>query len=85
MNIKFLYEKTGNSRLEKAFCLFKLAQSFKRYYFCFKKAKKEYNFIKGILTLLLKFPYFLENDKLIISIIYSSITLFCTKKYIKIK
>jgi len=85
VNIKFLYEKTGNSRLEKSFCLFKLQQSFKRYYFCFKKAKKEYNFIKDILKLLLKFPYFLENDKLIISIIYSSITLFCKKKYIKIK
>ena len=85
VNIKFLYEKTGNSRLEKSFCLFKLQQSFKRYYFCFKKAKKESNFIKDILKLLLKFPYFLENDKLIISIIYSSITLFCKKKYIKIK
>ena len=76
VNIKFLYIKTGNSSLEKSFCLYKLQQGFKRYLQCFKNAKKEYFFIRHVLKLLLKSPYFLNNEKMIISIIYSSLSLF---------
>lgn len=80
VNIKFLYYKSGNSSLEKSFCLFKLQQGFKRYLPCFKKSKKEYSFIREVLKLLLKSPYFLYNEKLIVSIIYSSISLLYKKK-----
>ena len=80
VNIKFLYEKSVNSVLGKYYCLFKLQQSFKRYLLCFKEAKKEYSFIKNVLKLLLKSRYILKNDKLIVSIIYSSISLFYKKK-----
>ena len=78
VNIKFLYEKTGNTYFEKSFSVYKLQQSFKRYIFCFAKAFKEFNFVKNILKKMLASPYIAQNDKNIISIIDSSITLFYT-------
>ena len=44
INIKFLYDKSGNSYLDKLFCIYKLQQTFKRYIICFLNAKKEYIF-----------------------------------------
>ncbi len=73
-NIKFLYEKSGNSHLAKYFCLFKLQQSFKRYIISFTKAQKEYRFIKKVIHILLDSPYISNNNKLIISNIEISIS-----------
>ena len=72
-NIKFLYEKTGNFSFDKSYVVFKLQQSFKRYINCFKNAGKELNLMKNVLELLLYSPYIQFRDKLIISIINSSI------------
>ena len=62
-NIKFLFEKAGNTRLDKLYCIFRLKQSFKRYEICFSNAQKEYKFIKKILNSLLISPYVSNNDK----------------------
>jgi len=75
VNIKFLYEKTGNSILDKMLCVFKLKQSFKRYIICFANAENEYYFMKNVLKLLLNSPYILKDDKTIISYIDLSISL----------
>ncbi len=72
-NIKFLYDKSGNSYLDKLFCVYKLQQTFKRYIICFSNAKKEYIFIKHILNKLLFSPYISKEDKIIISLIERSI------------
>ena len=66
LNIKFLYEKTGNSHLEKSFCVFKLKQAFIKYKIFFSKAKKEYSFMKSIFQLFLLSPYILFKDKIYI-------------------
>jgi glycosyltransferase involved in cell wall biosynthesis len=66
-NIKFFYQKTGNSFLDKNFCFFKLKQSFNRYIICFRDAKKEYNFVLSVIHLLLDSPYISKKDKIIIS------------------
>ena len=73
-NIKFLYEKTGNTYLDKLFCIFKLQQSFKRYIVSFSEAKKEYTYVKSVINLLLSSQYISISDKIIISNIEISIT-----------
>ena len=61
-NIKFLYEKTGNTYLEKYFCLFKLEQGCYRYKKCFNHINKEYGLIKSVFNELLESNYIsLEN------------------------
>ena len=75
VNVKFLYQKTGNSILDKMLCVFKLKQSFKRYIICFSMAEKEYDFMKNVLKLLLNSTYISNDDKTIISYIDSSISL----------
>ena len=82
-NIKFLYNKTKNSTLDKAFCVFKLLQLYKRYTICFMNIDSEFLFIKNVLNLLLTSRYISNNDKLIISNIYSSLSLFFEAKKIK--
>ena len=74
INIKFFYEKSGNTYLDKLFCIYKLKQSFKRYYACFKKAKKEYKFISYVMKILLNSPFISNSDKIIISNINISIS-----------
>lgn len=76
VNIKFLYEKSNNNSISKLFSIFKLRQSFIRYIICFKKAEKEYEFIKKVLNLLLKSTYIPKNDKFYISTIDAAISLF---------
>ena len=75
VNVKFLYQKTGNSILDKMLCVFKLKQSFKRYIICFSMAEREYDFMKNVLKLLLNSTYISNDDKTIISYIDSSICL----------
>ena len=72
-NIKFLYDKSGNSYLDKLFCIYKLKQTFKRYSICFSNAKKEYAFINDILKRLLFSVYISKEDKIIIQLIGKSI------------
>ena len=74
LNIKFFYERSGNNYFEKLLSIFKLQQSFKRYIICFSRAKKEYNFVKNVLNLLIASPYISKNDKIIISLIDTSIS-----------
>ena len=72
-NIKFLYDKSGNSYLDKLFCIYKLKQTFKRYSICFSNAKREYAFINDILKRLLFSVYISKEDKIIIQLIGKSI------------
>ena len=72
-NIKFLYDKSGNSHLDKLFCIYKLKQTFKRYSICFSNAKREYAFINDILKRLLFSVYISKEDKIIIQLIGKSI------------
>ena len=61
-NIKFLYEKTGNTYLDKYYCLFKLNQACYRYKKCFKHLNKGYRLIKSVFNELLESNYIsLEN------------------------
>ena len=75
VNIKFLYEKTRNSYFDKSLVVFKLEKSFKRYLMCFANAETEYSFMKKVFELLLGSRYIRYNDKKIISILDSTITL----------
>ena len=66
ININFLYDKTGNTTLDKLFCVFKLQQSFKRYTFSLINAKKEYPFIRNILYKLSSSPYINKTNKMLV-------------------
>ena len=76
VNVKFLFEKTENTFLDKTFSIFKLQQSFKRYLRCFANAKNEFSFMEEVLKILISSKYIQYSDKIIISNIYSSISLF---------
>lgn len=76
ININFLYDKTGNTTLDKLFCVFKLQQSFKRYTFSLINAKKEYPFIRNILYKLSSSPYINKTNKMLVIIIFRSLSLF---------
>ena len=76
ININFLYDKTGNTTLDKLFCVFKLQQSFKRYTFSLINAKKEYPFIRNILYKLSSSPYIDKTNKMLVIIIFRSLSLF---------
>ena len=80
VNIKFLYEKSENSYLGKSLCVFKLKQSYKRYFKCFKKIGLEYYFVKKVLQLMINCPYILLEDKNIISNINTKFSLFYSNK-----
>ena len=74
LNIKFLYEKSGDTYFDKLFSIFKLQQSFKRYIICFSRAKEEYEFVKKVLKILISSAYISKNDKIIVSLIEASVT-----------
>lgn len=82
VNVKFLYEKTKNIILDKSLSIFKLQQSFKRYLKCFANAKMEFSFMDEVLKMLISSKYIQYNDKIIISNIYSSISLFYKGNYL---
>ena len=65
-NIKFLYEKTGDTFFDKYFCIFKLEQGYQRYKICFKYINYEYKLIMNVLNNLLKSKYISFQKKLII-------------------
>ena len=63
-NIKFLYENTDDTFLDKYFCIFKIKQAFKRYEICFNEAKKEYNLITTVLNNLTESKFISMENKL---------------------
>lgn len=65
-NIKFLYEKTDDTFLDKYFSIYKLEQGYEIYKICFKHLKNEYVFIMNILNNLLKSKYISLEKKIII-------------------
>ena len=66
-NIKFLYERTDNSYLDKYFCIFKLKKDFMLANKLFKYLNdKELVFIIKILNKLISSDYILIEDKLVI-------------------
>ena len=66
-NIKFLYERTDNSYLDKYFCIFKLKKDFMLANKLFKYLNgKELVFIIKILNKLISSDYILIGDKLVI-------------------
>ena len=73
-NIKFLYEKTGNTYLDKLFCIFKFKKSFRRYNISFIHVKKENKLIKNTIDILLLSKYISNVDKIIIANIQASIS-----------
>ena len=78
-NIKFLFEKTGNSYFDKNYCVFKLEQGYYRYETCFKYLNKNFGIVKYILNELLKSNYISLKKKLIIKNIKNKI--FVNKTY----
>jgi len=65
-NINFLFEKTGDSSLEKMIPIFKLKQSFRRYKNCFKYSEKLNPMIKNIVDKLLNCTYVRYSEKILI-------------------
>lgn len=72
-NIKFLYEKTGNTYFDKYFCLFKMSQGCYRYKKCFNHINKEYGLIKSVFNELLESNYISVENKIIIRNIFKKI------------
>ena len=73
MNIKFLYEKTNNTFLDKYFCIFKIKQFFERYNIILKYAKQQYNFMKELFNTLFNSKFISSNDKLVLMKLYLTI------------
>ena len=69
-NIKFLYEKTGNTYLDKYFCIYKVQNYYHQYNKLFKYINdKEYSYITEIFNKLNESNYILKKDKLYIFMI----------------
>ena len=67
INIKFLYENTDDTYIDKYFCIFKLTQGYKRYNKFSKYINNvELNFIENILNTLLNSKYISALNKLTI-------------------
>ena len=66
INIRFLFEKTYNSYLDKYFCIFKLRQGYQRYKRLFKYINKEFKLIENVLNKLLFSKFISLKDKLFI-------------------
>lgn len=73
MNIKFLYEKTNNTFLDKYFCIFKIKQFFIRYNIILKYAKKQYIFMKNLFNTLFDSKFISSTDKLFLMNLYLTI------------
>ena len=65
-NLEFLYEKTGNTFLDKYYCLFKLKTGYKKYKPCFQYLH-QFNLVENIFNKLLKSNYISKENKLIIN------------------
>ena len=65
LNIKFLYEKTNDTYLDKYFCIFKIQNYFKMYNNLFINLdNKEYTYLKNIIDKILNLKYISTQDKL---------------------
>ena len=73
INIKFLYEKTGNTYFEKYICIYKLKQGYIRYRFSFNYLNTGFEFIKNVIIRLLESNYILLKDKIKIKNLYKKI------------
>ena len=73
MNIKFLFEKTNNSILDKYFCIFKIKQFFKRYKIILKYANKQFGLMKTIFNALFNSEFIKDDDKLVLIKLYLTI------------
>ena len=82
MNIKFLYEKTGNSYLDKYLSIFKLEQGYDRYKQCFKYLNKNFDLIEKVLNKLINSKYVSLEKKLIIKNINKEIFNNCSIRHI---
>ena len=65
-NINYFYEKSGNTYLDKYFCIFKLKQGYERYKMCFKYLNDEIYFIRSIIDKLLHSRFISSKNKLFI-------------------
>ena len=72
-NVKFLYEKSKNTFLDKYFCVFKVKQSFRRYKYILKYADKQFDFMKNIFNTLFDSQFISNKDKLDLIKIYLTI------------
>lgn len=72
-NVKFLYEKSKNTFLDKYFCVFKVKQSFRRYKYILKYADKQFDFMKNIFNTLFDSQFISNKDKLALIKIYLTI------------
>lgn len=66
INIKFLYEKTDNTYLDKYFCIHKLEQGYQRYKRVFKYSNKEFKLIEKVFNELLISKFISFKNKLLI-------------------
>ena len=67
INIKFLYENTDNTFIDKYFCIYKLKQGYHRYKILYKYLNNiELDLIKIVLNMLLKSKYIYPINKIII-------------------
>ncbi len=69
-NIRFLFERTENSYLDKYFCIFKIEQFYHRQIKSLKKNcidNKTYEYIQNIFNKIIKSKYISNKNKIIIS------------------
>ena len=67
INIKFLYENTDNTFIDKYYCIYKLKQGYYRYRILYKYLNNiELDLIKIVLNMLLKSKYIYPINKIII-------------------
>jgi len=73
INLKFLYEKSNNTFLDKYFCIFKIKQTFKKYKKILNYANKQFELMKNIFNTFLNSKLISNKDKLDIVKIYLTI------------
>lgn len=73
LNIKFLYEKTSNSFIDKYFCIFKIKQFFKRYNKILKYGENHFDFMKNLFNTLFDSKFISNKDKLTLVKLYLKI------------
>ena len=72
MNIKFLFQKSSNTFLEKSFCVFKFKQIFQRFKYI-KNAKQQFNFMKNLFNKFFDSKFVSNKDKLDLLRLYLTI------------
>ena len=72
MNVKFLFQKSSNTFLEKSFCSFKFKQIFQRFKYI-KNAKQQFNFMKNLFNIFFDSKFVSNKDKLDLLRLYLTI------------